>query len=613
MLEKEKVVKTKICKHCKKEFYITDFDLELLEKISPIFNLETSLRKERPISESELIKDLWDWKVKYIIPTWNLCNECKEQRKLTFRNERNLYKRKCDFSWKEIVSIYSPDKQVKVYDKDIWWSDKWDALDFWIKFDFSKTFFEQFKEVFENVPKIAIFNKNCENSPYSHFESDQKNCYMTVWWHRSQDSGYMTYGIKSKNTYDIFWAFECENCYEIINSYNLNKCKYLEYSKNCFDCIFWLNLEWCQECIWCAWLSNKKYYILNKEYSKEEYLEKKQSINLTNKKNIENFSLEYEKIKLKVPHKDTNIFNSEDSVWNDIFWSKNIVNWFLIEDCENCKNISVAWWAKDTKDSYAFWALEKAYDVISWWLNSYNIAFMSLCYECNNSYYCIECHNSSNLFWCVWLRNKSYCILNKQYTKEEYNRLVPKIIENMQKTWEWWEFFPSSLSPFWYNETVANEYFPIEIKTGLSKKDIKYIDREWNTYKDLKEAWERPVFKYSTYESPKPKVEKIIPASKLPDDIKEIPDDILNRAIECEITKKPFRIIRKELEFYRKHNLPIPRRHPDQRHLDRMKLRNPRKLYDRLCDKCGKDIKTTYAPERPEIVYCEECYNKEMY
>ena len=94
------------------------------------------------------------------------------------------------------------------------------------------------------------------------------------------------------------------------------------------------------------------------------------------------------------------------------------------------------------------------------------------------------------------------------------------------------------------------------------------------------------LFNWSSYEAPFPKVEKIIPADKLPENIADIPDDILNWAIECEITKKPFRIIKQELEFYRKHNLPIPRRHPDQRHLDRMKLRNPRKLFDRKCNKC---------------------------
>ena len=121
-----------------------------------------------------------------------------------------------------------------------------------------------------------------------------------------------------------------------------------------------------------------------------------------------------------------------------------------------------------------------------------------------------------------------------------------------------------------------------------------------------------PTFNWSSYQNPAPEVSKIIPASKLPKDIKEIPDDILNWAIECETTKKPYRIIKQELDFYRKHSLPIPTKHPDQRHLERMKLRNPRKLYDRTCDKCNKQIKTTYSKERPEIIYCEDCYNKEI-
>jgi hypothetical protein len=119
-------------------------------------------------------------------------------------------------------------------------------------------------------------------------------------------------------------------------------------------------------------------------------------------------------------------------------------------------------------------------------------------------------------------------------------------------------------------------------------------------------------FHWSDYEAPFPKVEKIIPASKLPPKIEDIPDDILNWAVECEVTKKPFRIIKQELEFYRKHHLPIPHRHPDQRHLDRMAQRNPRKLFERKCDKCEKDIITTYSPERKEQVYCEACYNQKI-
>ena len=121
------------------------------------------------------------------------------------------------------------------------------------------------------------------------------------------------------------------------------------------------------------------------------------------------------------------------------------------------------------------------------------------------------------------------------------------------------------------------------------------------------------VFNWSDYESPFPKVEKIIPANKLPSDIKKIPDDILNWAIECENTKKPFRITKEELEFYRKHNLPVPHLSFEQRHLERIKFIPKRKIYDSNCSKCNIEIKTVFNPEDKKIVYCEECYNKEIY
>ena len=38
----------------------------------------------------------------------------------------------------------------------------------------------------------------------------------------------------------------------------------------------------------------------------------------------------------------------------------------------------------------------------------------------------------------------------------------------MMKTGEWGEFFPSSLSPFGYNETVAQEHFPMSREEVLN-------------------------------------------------------------------------------------------------------------------------------------------------
>lgn len=183
-----------------------------------------------------------------------------------------------------------------------------------------------------------------------------------------------------------------------------------------------------------------------------------------------------------------------------------------------------------------------------------------------------------------------FCIFNKQYSKDEYEKLVPKIIENMILSKQWGEFFPISISPLGYNETVAQEYFPL--------KKEKSIERGW---------------KWNDYEPPLPKVAKTIDATELPDSIDDIPDDILNWAVVCAATKRPFKIIKQELDFYRKINLPIPCLHPDERHKRRMALRNPRKLWNRECSTCQKPIETSYAPDRPETVVCEECYLKEVY
>ena len=208
----------------------------------------------------------------------------------------------------------------------------------------------------------------------------------------------------------------------------------------------------------------------------------------------------------------------------------------------------------------------------------------------NDSYYCTWCDFCSDCFACEWLKHKKYCIFNKQYTKEEYEQLVPKIIEHMQKTWEWWQFFPINNSPYPYNKSLAQEYYQ------LNKENIVKIRWSW-----------------SDDEVDFPKVSKIINAQMLPDTIDKIPDDVLNWAIKCEVSWVPFMIIPQELEFYRKYNIPLPHLHPDERHKVRMKERNDKALHGRHCNKCNKDIQTSYSPDSPEVVYCEECYLKEIY
>jgi len=156
----------------------------------------------------------------------------------------------------------------------------------------------------------------------------------------------------------------------------------------------------------------------------------------------------------------------------------------------------------------------------------------------------------------------------------------------MKQDWEWWEFFPIELSPWWYNETVANEYYFLE-KEEILSLGFKY-----------KEDEEKALYSWEKYE--------------IQNDIKDVKNDILESILECETCTKNYRIVWPELDFYKKQNIPIPRNCSNCRHLERVKLRNPRKLFDRKCDKCEKDMKSTFEKNREEKVYCEECYEKEV-
>ena len=201
---KEKIVETKQCKQCNISFEIIDKDLEFYEKVSPIF----------------------DWK-KYNIPTPTLCPDCRQQRRLTFRNEKKLYKRKCNLCNKNIISIYSPDKNYKIFCQDCWWSDKWDSLNYWEDFDFNKTFFEQYRELFNSIPQMPLITNYTQdvNSDYSNYAWSNKNCYMTFNADFNEDCIYLSSWFDNKKSIDCFNIHNSENCYECVDTVNSFWCK----------------------------------------------------------------------------------------------------------------------------------------------------------------------------------------------------------------------------------------------------------------------------------------------------------------------------------------------------------------------------------------------------
>jgi len=332
---------------------------------------------------------------------------------------------------------------------------------------------------------------------------------------------------------------------------------------------------------------------MNKPYSKEEY--KKQVKEFLAKNSLASLRANFQKFLAKFPQKYAEIKNCEDCSGDNLSNSKNArdcYDCFQIEDCRFCADFETS---NDCYDyNFGGYDSELCCEIGSGGKNCYNVRFsINIWGNVRDSEYISVGRSLSNCFGCAGLRDSKYCILNKQYTKEEYEKTREKIIEHMKKvpstssgrlTPEWGEFFPIELSPFAYNESVAGEYFP------LSEDEI--IAKGWK-YREKKQS-----FKYDG------------PKYEIPAKISDVPDDICDKILTCEATGKYYKIQKAELKFYRKMNLPVPRLCPDERHKRRMALRNPRKLFARNCAECGKEIQTTFAPDRPEKVLCEECYLK---
>ena len=125
-------------------------------------------------------------------------------------------------------------------------------------------------------------------------------------------------------------------------------------------------------------------------------------------------------------------------------------------------------------------------------------------------------------------------------------------------------------------------------------------------------------YKRSDYESPMPHVEKIVEWSKLPtqwckiiqEKKPEILEKIVNYAVICEVSKKPFRITKQEIDFYIKHNLPLPTKHPDVRHQERLARKDPTTMHLIHCDWCGEEMLSVHLPWEWKKILCEKCFYK---
>jgi hypothetical protein len=566
-------LQTKNCQNCHNEFNIEPEDFQFYEKMK--------------------------------VPAPTFCPDCRIIRRMTWRNERTLYKRKCDATGKDIITMFAPEQPLVVYERDYWWSDNWDQLATGRDYDFQKPFFKQFRELIEKTPLPNLANSNVVNSDYGNHSLDIKNGYLFYASARCEDVSYCAGAVDTKNSIDLYGAINLMQCYDDTLCSGLNSVSFSYDSDESVNSSFIHACKNMIDCLGCINMRNKSHAILNQVYTKEEYLKERNKYDFGSYKTIIDFRKRFAEFIKIHPRRSGYVHKSQNCTGNNIIGSKNLRECFdIYGEVEDSKYAIHGFGGQDIYDAYGFGAnANNSYEIVDTGVDSTRNLFAIFTHASLNTEYTYACKNSKNLFGCIGLRSKQYCILNKQYTKEEYEVLVPKIIDQMNempyidkkgRVYKYGEFFPAEISPFAYNETIAQEYY--------TKTKQEILDEGYN--------WRDPDVKQYVI---------TVKPEYLPDNIKDVSDDILSQVIGCahagncnEQCAGAFKIIPSELQFYRAMNLALPRLCSNCRHYYRLSQRTPFKLWDRQCAKCGKDIKTSYSPSREEIIYCESCYNSEV-
>lgn len=528
---------------------------------------------------------------RFAVPAPTLCPQCRLQRRWSMRNERVLYRRKCDLTGQPIVTVFSPDSPHTVYSQAAWWSDQWDQLKFGREVDFTRPVFDQLKELQLQQPRLALLSKDSENSEYTNHSAFNKNCYLGFSVVNCEDVLYGLMNFKSLNLVDCSYMYDnCELCYECFYGHGNYRCAYCTLCRGCRNVWFSFDLSGCSDC-YLSWnLRNKQYCFMNEQLTPEMYAVKVAEFKAMSYEQQQQLIAQWrENIANHAIHQATNQVNATNCTGSFLTKCQAVQEGYYISEAEYSNYVVQAEHIKDCMDLTNAAPAEFCYEVTAI-INDNHCKFVNYSYDNSFLEYCDHVFNSQYLFGCVGLNRQKYCIFNKQYSESEYLRLKDKLVAYMKTTGEYGEFFPLSYSPFAYNETVAHDIFP------LTKTQATHLGAHWNDQLDQASSTVKGVL-----------------AETLPSTITEVGDDILQQTIICSVSKKPYKIMPAELYLYRQLGLPLPRKHPEVRFKERMQQRLVPGLYPRQCAHCHQAVSSNFAPNRPETIYCQPCYQAAVY
>jgi hypothetical protein len=281
--------------------------------------------------------------------------------------------------------------------------------------------FEALKIKFPTQCTQGVGNDNCD---WTDNMKNSKNCYWSFDGAEILNGLYSYYDWQVKDSIDSQWSAKAERCYELTDSIDSSDCYFCGYVARCYNLEYCMNCTDCHDLFGCANLSNKSFCIDNIQYTEEEYLAKLPEL----KKIKPDESLaKVRKLLLSFPTIQSYFADNQNSDYTDYVYKS--VNAYYCFDCnilEDCGYLSNANESKDSWDCNMVIGVEHCSESVDAFecYNCYQAQNSHRCFDSAFIYNCTDCHNC---FMCANLDNAKHCILNVQYTPDEYTAKVAEL------------------------------------------------------------------------------------------------------------------------------------------------------------------------------------------
>jgi len=241
------IIERKICPQTGEEFAVFQWDIDLLDRISPIIQ----------------------W-IKHPLPTPKLSPSSRMRNRMMRRNERWLYKTTSAISGKPIITIYNESLWYRSVTALEHMSDIYEEQLVQKLYDPTKPFFAQYWELLQKSLKVGTITINNENGDYNTYSSDSKNIYLCADCMWCEDTYYSTTTKYTRDCVDVRQVHNSDTVVGCISSDHLTKCMYVWYSQNCYDCGFLYTSRNCTNCRFSSMLTDKTDYLFNKPATKDQ-------------------------------------------------------------------------------------------------------------------------------------------------------------------------------------------------------------------------------------------------------------------------------------------------------------------------------------------------------